>query len=84
MGFTGSNGINNLIVVLIIFSACKCLYENFLCVEVVVTVVVVDVYGSRYILFYCSNYIILLYYLYYFIVLKDKINLLILNVLYNE
>ena len=46
-----------------------------------VTVVVVDVYGSRYILFYCSNYIILLYYLYYFSVLKGKINLLMLDVL---
>ena len=65
LGFAGLNGINNLIVVLIIFSACKCLYENFLCAEVVVTVVVIDVvvvnaYGNRYILFYCSNYIILL------------------------
>ena len=32
--------------------------------------VVVDVYGSGYILFYCSRYIILLCFLYYFIVLK--------------
>ena len=33
------------------------------------------------ILFYCSEYIILLYYLYYFIVLKVKIKPLILDVL---
>ena len=41
-----------------------------MCKEVVVMVVVVDVYGSGYILFYCSRYIILLCCLYYFIVLK--------------
>ena len=46
-----------------------------------VTVVVVDVYGSGYILFYYNRYIILLCCLYYFIVLKAKINPLILDVL---
>ena len=43
--------------------------------------VVVDVYGSGYILFYYSNYIILLYCLYYFIILKAKIDPLMLDVL---
>ena len=54
----------------------------------VVDVVVLDVYGSGYILFivviilfYCSRYIILLCCLYYFIVLKAKINPLMLDVL---
>ena len=45
------------------------------------TMVVVDVYGSGYILFYYSNYIILLYCLYYFIILKAKIDPLMLDVL---
>ena len=50
-------------------------------VIVVDVVVVVNVYGIRYILFYCNIYIILLYCLYCFIVLKSKINLPILNIL---
>ena len=44
-------------------------------------VVMVDVCASGYILFYCSNYIILLCYLYYFIVLKVEINPLMIDVL---
>ena len=50
----------------------------FVCREVVV---MVDVYASGYILFYCSNYIILLCYLYYFNVLNAEIKPLMLGVL---
>ena len=89
LGFAGPNVINNLIVMLINFSACKCLYVNFLCAGRLWLVwlwwmfIAVDIYYFIVvtILFYYSRYIILLCYLYYFIVLKVKIDPLILDFL---